>query len=100
MGGGCPFGAAKMVVPLCMQLFRDRSWRERAIEEGRIGSEWGWVSDGDGILLETREFFKWKIAKEKEVEFSFWLGLLSPTLPFTNAALLLLWFYKTVSLPT
>ena len=43
---------------------------------------------------------RWDLTKEKDMNFSTWLGFVSPTLPFTNAALLFLWFFKIVSLAT
>jgi len=81
-----------------MDLFRDKAWRERAIREGMI-TGFEFQEGGKGRSLGAR-IGSWSMQKGKDRNFSMWLGFVSPALPFTNAALLFLWFFKIVSLVT
>lgn len=97
MGGGCPFVAGKVVLPLCLALFRDREWRARAAEAGLLV---GAAMPEEGMDRKMGTCVYWSSFKGKDIQFSIWLGLVSSTLPFTNAALLFLWFYEIVSTST
>jgi hypothetical protein len=89
MGGACPFKVAQLVLPLCMDVWRSKTLRGAAAQAGLIVGfgEWQEGTGPNGA---------WQVSKQEDVKFSKWLGCTASSLPFTNAALLFLWYYERV----